>query len=84
MIARLVEQAGMTPPLKDVPVDESKINSLFAQSLSINAEVAETFDFYMPPEVSSVLGPLTQKAFSPGVTAEEILADMVAAYAVIK
>jgi hypothetical protein len=83
MIARLVEQAGMTPPLKDVPVDASKINMLFAQSLNMPAEVAETPDMYMPPEVSSVLGPLTQKAFTPGVTTEEILAELVAAYAAV-
>ena len=83
MIARFVEQAGMTPPLKNVPVDESKINMLFAQSLNLNAEVAETPDMYMPPAVNAVFGPLTQKAFTPGVTAEDILADLRAAYTAV-
>ena len=44
MIARFVEQAGMTPPFKDVPVDESKLNPLFVQSLNLPAEVAMTPD----------------------------------------
>ena len=34
MIARFVEQAGMNPSIKDVTVDESKLNSLFAQTLT--------------------------------------------------
>src|SRR5689334_6729607 len=55
MIARFVEQAGMTPPLKDVPVDQSKLNPLFVQSLSLNAEVAETPDLYLPSKVQANL-----------------------------
>jgi len=83
MIARLVEQAGMTPPLKNLPVDESKLNMLFAQSLNMPAEIAETPDMYMPPAVFAVFGPITQKAFTPDVTSEEILAELVAAYAAV-
>jgi hypothetical protein len=33
VIARFVEQAGTTPPLKDVPVAEAELNPLFVQSL---------------------------------------------------
>jgi multiple sugar transport system substrate-binding protein len=84
MIARFVEQAGMTPPLKDVPVDESKLNPLFVQSLSLAAEVAMTPDDYLPPEVATDFGRISQEAFTPGTTAEKILADLTAAYAAIK
>ncbi len=80
MIARFVEQAGMTPPLKDVPVDTSKLNPLFVQSLSMPVEVAMTPDNYMPPAIQPDFGRITQEAFTPGVTAEKILADLAALY----
>jgi multiple sugar transport system substrate-binding protein len=84
MIARFVEQAGMTPPLKDVPVDASKLNPLFVQSLTLPAEVAMTPDDFLPPAVATDFGRVSQEAFSPGTTAEKILADLTAAYAAIK
>jgi len=84
MIARFVEQAGMTPPLKDVPVDQSKLNPLFVQSLDLNAEVAETPDLYMPAKVQADFGRVTQEAFAPGTTADKIIADMTALYEAAK
>ena len=84
MIARLVEQAGMNPSIKDVKVDESKINALFAQTLNLNAEVVAISDGYMPGAVATDFGRITQEAFSPGTTAEKILADLTAAYAALK
>jgi multiple sugar transport system substrate-binding protein len=84
MIARFVEQAGMTPPLIDVPVDEGKLNPLFVQSLSLPAEVAMTPDDYLPPAVGTDFTRISQEAFAPGTTAEKILADLTAAYAAIK
>jgi multiple sugar transport system substrate-binding protein len=81
MIARFVEQAGMTPPLKDVPVDASKLNPLFVQSLSLQAEVAETPDLYMPAKIQPDFARISQEAFTPGVSADKILADLKALYA---
>jgi multiple sugar transport system substrate-binding protein len=84
MMARLVEQAGMTPPLIDVPVDASMLNSLFVQSLNMPAEVAMTPDDYRPPAVGTDFSRISQEAFAPGTTAEKILADLTAAYEAIK
>jgi multiple sugar transport system substrate-binding protein len=84
MIARFVEQAGMTPPLLDVPVDASKLNPLFVQSLTMPAEVAMTPDNYLPPAVATDFGRISQEAFAPGTTAEKILKDLTAAYTAAK
>jgi multiple sugar transport system substrate-binding protein len=84
MIARFVEQAGMNPSIKDVKVDESKLNSLFAQTLNVNAEVVAISDPYMPGAVKTDFARITQEAFTPGTTAEKLLADLTAAYAAIK
>ena len=61
MIARFVEVAGMTPPLKDVPVDQAKLNPLFVQSLTIPAEVAETPDFFLPAKCSQTSSEFPRK-----------------------
>jgi multiple sugar transport system substrate-binding protein len=81
-LALFVEQAGMTPPLKNVPVDESKLNPLFLQSLSMPVEVAMTPDDFFPPKVQADLGTgkLSQTAFTKGTTAEKILSDLTALY----
>ena len=84
MIARFVEQAGMTPPLIDVPVDASQLNPLFVQSLTLPAEVAETPDLYLPAKVQPDMARISQEAFAPGTTAEKILADLTALYAANK
>lgn len=80
MIARFVEVAGMTPPLKDVPVDATKLNPLFSQSLTMQVEVAKTPDFFLPPKVQPNFATISQEAFTPGTTAEKILADLTALY----
>jgi len=80
MIARFVEQAGMTPPLKDVPVDAAKLNPLFSQSLTMPVEVAKTPDFFLPPKVQPNFAIVSQEAFTPGTPPEKILADLTALY----
>ncbi len=81
-LARFVEQAGMTPPLKDVPIDASKLNPLFVQSLTMPVEVAMTPDDFYPPKVQAELGTgkLSQLAFTPGTTAKQILDALTALY----
>jgi len=84
MIGRLVEQAGMSPSIKTVVVDESKLNPLFAQTLKMDAEVVFILDSYVPGAVTTDLNRITQEAFAPGMTANQILAELTAAYAAIK
>lgn len=84
MIARFVEQAGMNPSIKDVNVDQSKLNSLFAQTLELDADVVMISDTYMPGAVKTDFARITQEAFTSGTTAEKILADLTAAYEAIK
>ncbi len=84
MIARFVEEAGMTPPLIQVPVDSSKLNPLFAQTLTMKADVVEISDGYRPAAVATDFARITQEAFAPGTTAETILADLTTAYDAIK
>jgi multiple sugar transport system substrate-binding protein len=80
MIARFVEQAGMTPPLKEVPVDEAALNSLFVQSLDMPVDVVMTQDLVVPPAVAPEFERITKLAFVPGTTAEQILEELTAAY----
>jgi multiple sugar transport system substrate-binding protein len=77
MIARFVEQAGMTSPLKETPVDESKLNALFVQSLKWgdSVEYIQVMDLYIPDKAWEDLWKLTKKAYLPGITAKEIVAD---------
>jgi len=82
--ARLVEQAAMVASLKEVPLDPSKMNPNCVPPLSANAEVAMQPDLFLPPEVNSDFTRVSTEAFTPGTTAEKILADLTAAYAAIK
>ncbi|HTZ00364.1 MAG TPA: extracellular solute-binding protein [Rhodocyclaceae bacterium] len=84
MIERFVEQAGMTPPINDVKVDQSKLNPLFLQSLNMQAEVAETPDLYLPAKVGTDFARISQEAFTPGTSADKILADLTDAYKALK
>jgi len=84
MVARFVEQAGMTPPLVDVPVDAEKLNPLFVQSLGLTGEVAETPDFFLPAKVQPDFARISQEAFTPGTPATKILADLTALYQAAK
>jgi hypothetical protein len=63
-------------------VDASKLNPLFVQSLTMPVEVAMTPDDYYPPKVQAELGTgkISQLAFTPGTTAEQILAELTALY----
>jgi multiple sugar transport system substrate-binding protein len=81
MIARFVEAAGMTPPIKNVTVDQTKVNPLFLQSLSMQVEVAETPDFFLPAKVQPNFATVSQEAFTKGVSADKILADLTTLYA---
>ena len=74
----------MNPSIKTVDVDQSKLNSLFAQTLDLNAEVVTISDGYMPGAVKTDFARITQEAFTPGAAAEKILADLTAAYEAIK
>jgi multiple sugar transport system substrate-binding protein len=80
MIARFVEQAGMTPPLKEVPVDESALNPLFVQSLGLDVDIVPTQDLIVPPKVAPEFERITKEAYIPGTTVEQILADLTSAY----
>jgi hypothetical protein len=66
--------------LKNVPVDNTKINPLFAQSLTMQVEVAETPDFFLPAKVQPNFATVSQEAFTMGVTADKILADLTTLY----
>lgn len=85
-IALFVEQAGMTPPLKDVPVDASKLNPLFVQSLTMPVEVAMTPDDFFPPKVQAEIGSgaLSSTFFTAGTTADKIISDLNDLYASYK
>jgi len=86
MIARFVYAAGMTPPIKDITIDKSKLPPLVAQAFDLPSigDTPTGTDTILPPAVGTDMGRITQEAFSPGTTAEKILADLTAAYAAIK
>jgi multiple sugar transport system substrate-binding protein len=75
MIARFVEQAGMTSPLKETPVDESKLNSLFAQTLNWgdSVEYIQVMDLYIPPKAWEDLWRATKQMYLPSSTVDQIL-----------
>ena len=78
IMARFVEQAAMTSPLKETPVDESKLDPLFVESNQIlgDVEVALIHKVYIPPAVNENLLRVANETFLPGTTAETILAHM--------
>lgn len=78
MIARFVEQAGMVPPLADVPVDESKLNPLFVQSLSLSKTTSfpPLGELATPPAVAGAFNRAGSDAFVPGTSAADILNAM--------
>jgi multiple sugar transport system substrate-binding protein len=75
IMARFVEQAAMTSPLKETPVDESKLDPLFVQSVQFgdDVEVALIHKVYVPPEASDNLRRVANEAWVPGTSAETIL-----------
>ena len=78
IMARFVEQAAITSPLKETPVDESKLDPLFVESNEIlgDVEVALIHKVYIPPAVNENLLRVANETFLPGTTAETILAHM--------
>jgi multiple sugar transport system substrate-binding protein len=80
MMARFVIQAGMTPPLKDVPVETAELNPLFAQTLNFKVEVAKIPDFWLPAKVQPNFATVSQEAFTMGVPADKILSDLTTLY----
>lgn len=81
MIARLVEQSSMPPPLKEVQVDESKLNPLFVQSLKLADKVTmmPAVQGQVPGAVRPDLLNMAKEAYLD-VTAQEILDAIQAAY----
>lgn len=82
MIARFVEQAGMVSPYKTTPVDESKLNPLFVQSLNWGDSVnyVDVVDPYIPVTAWEDLTNVTKESYIPGTTVEKIIADLIAAW----
>ena len=78
MIARLVE-GGMISPLKETPIDESKLNSLLVEALKANADkftIISYFDAIMPSKAAADITQTWDAAFIPGTTAEQIITDL--------
>ncbi len=82
MIARFVEGAGMTSPLKETPVDESKLDPLFIQSMEFadDVEVAELPDLWVPPQVFDDVARTLSEAYVPGTSVETIITNLDAIY----
>jgi multiple sugar transport system substrate-binding protein len=82
IMATFVEQAAMGSPLKETPVDESKLDALFikANQYQGDVEVALIHKVYVPPAVDENLRRVASETYVPGTTAETILAHMDEAY----
>lgn len=82
MVARFVEQTGMTPPM-DLEVDEAKLNPLFAQALKLDPTTTrlQQTDAYWPTDKFASIDKVCSSVFIPGTTAEEILEQLDAVYA---
>jgi multiple sugar transport system substrate-binding protein len=84
VMATFVEQAGMTSPLKETPVDTSKLNPLFVQSTSKpftdDVEVALIHKVYVPLTANDNLLRVANEAWVPGTSAATILANMDACF----
>lgn len=81
MIARLVEQSSMPPPLKEVQVDENVLNPLFVQSLKLADKVTmmPAVQGQVPGAARPDLLNMAKEAYLD-VTAQEILDAIQAAY----
>ncbi len=77
-IAMFVEQSAMVSPLKDTPVDESLLDPLLLESGEIgnsnNFKIIRFFDDIFPTQAD--IWNIYAKAYIPGVTAAEIIADL--------
>jgi multiple sugar transport system substrate-binding protein len=82
VFVQFVNQAGMVAPVKDLPVDESAVPPLFADSLSLpeRAEFSGNPDL-VPGEIGDPWIAVVSDGFIPnGMTAEEILVGLDALY----
>ena len=81
-IAKFVEAAGMTSPLKETPIDESKLNPLFLQSTKWGDTVSfvDVVDPYIPGTAWEDLLKVTKEAFLPGTPPEKIIENIDAAW----
>ena len=77
-IARFVITAGMPPPLKDVPIEESKLNSVFVQSLKWGDSLHYVS---FPPSAPGVdTSQIGKDLWLPTTTAEQIVQGIDQAY----
>jgi multiple sugar transport system substrate-binding protein len=85
MIARFVEQAGMTPPLKEVPVDESVLDPLFLQTMQWgdSVEYVEVIDLYIPTALWEPLTKITKEAYLEGTPTDKIVTDLDGAWELV-
>lgn len=77
MIARLVEQAAMPSPLKETPVDESKLDPLFAQSLTLSGvDVPLFWELDLPAQQKDPVVNVLKEGFLPGTTADYLITSL--------
>lgn len=78
IMARFVEQAAMTSPLKETLVDETKLDPLFVQSINFlgDVEVTKIHKVFVPPAASENIRRVANEAFVPGTSAKDILDHM--------
>jgi multiple sugar transport system substrate-binding protein len=82
VFVQFVNEAGMVAPVKDLPVDESAVPQLFADSLSLpeRAEFSGNPDL-VPGEIGDPWIAVVSDGFIPdGMTADEILTGLDALY----
>ena len=77
-MARFVEQAAMTSPLLETPVDDSKLDALFVKSNQFmdDIEVALIHKVYVPAAASDNLRRVANEAYIPGTSAATIIAHL--------
>ena len=77
-MARFVEEAAMVSPLKDTPIDQSKLAPLFIQSLKWGDSVSwvPPIDPYVPGTAWDDFTKVTAEAFLPGTKADKIAKDL--------
>lgn len=77
VMARFVEQAAMTSPLIDTPINEAALDKLFVQSGTMldNVDITMIHKVYVPPAAEENVRRAANEAFIKGMTAERIIAN---------
>ena len=78
-IARFVEETGMAPSLEGIEVDESKVNPLFIQSLSLfmGNKAVDQPETAFPAEIFGEVERVIRLAFLPNeLSAQQILEEL--------